>query len=344
MEILKEINWNYEASIMITRYFYKRLDKNRMVTYLSRFRVDKDEIKEIYKNYDLYMDKIFCDLDKINFASYFDFDLNRLVEPIFKNYSLLETFYKFYDMTKSQDINFFFSMLLSYYQPMGEKRRDISCISDLINEMNNFRLNDNEKMTSMSFYSNYEGYLKKINEPLEIVKGLLSKYYYLVSDKVTEFQSLLNSDYVNQFLVERRLPNEKIKVFLNIFEYSVWSYDELDFNYLGFNYMYHIIKKINDDKKKSEELAVLAFKALGDNNRYELVKILSIKKKMYVQQIANFLELSPATILHHIDILKKAGLLENCVDSIDNKRVYYQLNSSMLDLLSVNLLDMIGGK
>ena len=344
MEILKEINWNYEASIMITRYFYKRLDKNRMVTYLSRFRVDKDEIKDIYKNYDLYMDKIFCDLDKINFASYFDFDLNRIVEPMFKNCSLLEAFYKFYDMTKSQDINFFFSMLLSYYQPMGEKKRNVSCISDLINEMNNFQFTDNEKMTSMSFYSNYEGYLQKIKEPLAIVKNLLSKYYYLVSDKVIELQSLLNSDYVKQFLEERRLPNENIKVFLNIFEYSVWSYDELDDNYLGLNYMYHIIKKINDDKKKTEELAVLAFKALGDNNRYKLVKILSIKKKMYVQHIANTLELSPATILHHIDILKKAGLVETCVDSIDNKRVYYQLNSSMLDLLSINLLDMIGGK
>lgn len=71
-----------------------------------------------------------------------------------------------------------------------------------------------------------------------------------------------------------------------------------------------------------ESRCVLTFQALSDQTRQKILTLLS-KKKMCVTEICKNFEISQPSISHHLDILKRAGLV---VYQKKGKEVYYQAN------------------
>jgi DNA-binding transcriptional ArsR family regulator len=72
--------------------------------------------------------------------------------------------------------------------------------------------------------------------------------------------------------------------------------------------IYGCANALSDERESSEELAV-RLKALADPNRLLILRLLSIKKE-YGAKLAEYIGLTTATISHHLDILKKAGLVK----------------------------------
>jgi len=71
-----------------------------------------------------------------------------------------------------------------------------------------------------------------------------------------------------------------------------------------------------------ENHCALIFKALSDRTRQKILKLLS-KRKMCVSEICKNFEITQPSISHHLDILKKAGLV---VYHKKGKEVFYQAN------------------
>ena len=71
-----------------------------------------------------------------------------------------------------------------------------------------------------------------------------------------------------------------------------------------------------------ENRCALIFQALSDQTRQKILTLLS-KKKMCVSEICKEFEITQPSISHHLDILKKAGLV---VYQKKGKEVYYQAN------------------
>jgi ArsR family transcriptional regulator len=67
---------------------------------------------------------------------------------------------------------------------------------------------------------------------------------------------------------------------------------------------------------------VLIFQALSDPTRQKILTLLS-KRKMCVCEICKHFEISQPSISHHLDILKKTGLV---VYKKKGREVYYQSN------------------
>ena len=71
----------------------------------------------------------------------------------------------------------------------------------------------------------------------------------------------------------------------------------------------------------------LAFKALNDSTRREILELLR-EKDMSAGEIASSFEISGPSISHHLDILKRAGL----IDSAKNGQfIIYTLNTTVID-------------
>ena len=64
------------------------------------------------------------------------------------------------------------------------------------------------------------------------------------------------------------------------------------------------------------------FKALSDETRQTILKMLE-RKEMCVCEILQAFEVSQPTISHHLDILKRAGLIES---NRKGQNIYYSLN------------------
>lgn len=69
------------------------------------------------------------------------------------------------------------------------------------------------------------------------------------------------------------------------------------------------------------------FKALGENTRIKIVKLLSVKP-MYVCELESILQMSQPRISQHLKILKQAGLLHA---HKEGQRTIYSLNQTTFD-------------
>ena len=69
------------------------------------------------------------------------------------------------------------------------------------------------------------------------------------------------------------------------------------------------------------------FKALSDPTRREILNLLK-QGSMTAGQIVEHFDTTGATISHHLNILRQAGLIE---DRKSGKYIYYELNTSEID-------------
>lgn len=84
-----------------------------------------------------------------------------------------------------------------------------------------------------------------------------------------------------------------------------------------------------------ERDAVAIFKALGDESRLAIVRML-IESESYVELIASRLNLTSATVSHHLKKLEAAGLVE-C-----HRTQFYMIYSVKREVLGESLIDLIG--
>lgn len=78
-------------------------------------------------------------------------------------------------------------------------------------------------------------------------------------------------------------------------------------------------------------------KALSEDNRFKIVKLLS-SKSLCVCEIEEKLAISQNLVSHHLSVLKKAGLVDDCRCGKNN---YYTLNIQNMNKLT-KLLTKLG--
>lgn len=71
----------------------------------------------------------------------------------------------------------------------------------------------------------------------------------------------------------------------------------------------------------------LAFKALNDETRREILKLLK-KRDLTAGEIADHFDVSKPTISHHLDLLKQAHLVAAVKEG---QFIFYSLNTTVLD-------------
>lgn len=98
-------------------------------------------------------------------------------------------------------------------------------------------------------------------------------------------------------------------------------------------------EKLEGELKEAEWIQK-RLRALSDPTRFEIIRLLS-KKPMYVQELADALSLTPATLTHHLSILQGSLLVR--VQS-EGRRNYYSISVDGVRELAEGLLMLAGGK
>lgn len=76
--------------------------------------------------------------------------------------------------------------------------------------------------------------------------------------------------------------------------------------------------------------------ALADPNRQKILKVLK-KSELPVSEIAKNLSITLATLSHHLDILRRAGLVSS---RREGRQIFYELNLSVTDEIIEGLVKM----
>lgn len=87
----------------------------------------------------------------------------------------------------------------------------------------------------------------------------------------------------------------------------------------------------------TEEQALKLFKGLADRSRLQILKSL-LKEDMYVERLAQRLELTPATVSFHLKKLMDAGAVSS------RREQYYTMYSINKEVFQCRILDILGEK
>ncbi|MHB8928087.1 MAG: ArsR/SmtB family transcription factor [Bacillota bacterium] len=82
---------------------------------------------------------------------------------------------------------------------------------------------------------------------------------------------------------------------------------------------------------------VAVHKALGDDTRLRMLRLLA-ERERYTQELAEALGLTHPTVLHHLDLMLKAGLV--VVHDTERLR-YYRVNETALEALSARVIEYL---
>lgn len=78
------------------------------------------------------------------------------------------------------------------------------------------------------------------------------------------------------------------------------------------------------------------FAALADPNRQRIIKCLK-KSELPVSEIAKSVKITLATLSHHLDILRRAGLVSS---RREGRQIFYELNMSVAEEIMEALAKM----
>lgn len=87
----------------------------------------------------------------------------------------------------------------------------------------------------------------------------------------------------------------------------------------------------------TEEQALKLFKGLADRSRLQILKSL-LEEDMYVERLAQRLELTPATVSFHLKKLMEAGAVSS------RREQYYTMYSINKEVFQCRILDILGEK
>lgn len=174
---------------------------------------------------------------------------------------------------------------------------------------------------------------------IEVYETFYNLYYQPFEDKVYEFMK--NKCKNHNFLFQKDPINFLNTIGLGDYSEIIEKEKELKmfesfFIDLGLFHFYvdntfiilfgHSIEHKFDDKLNWEQCKNL-FKALSDETRLEIIRVTS-KRPWYNKELADYFELSTATLSYHLNLLLNLGIL-NFEPSINN-RYYYTTNKKNL--------------
>lgn len=234
----------------------------------------------------------------------------------------------------------------SVYDIDGNASDDIEEI-DVIKDIHKMDISENEKWKLQDIFLFPEKHRENLIELLEISLDVIKNneekmlaYNEVFVDYWTKTLSDVNvEDFIYEGLGIRLDPIETgYQLRSNIFAPNAVTIDAIDDEEvitgpyvmrLGFIFDddYPISRKANVEKY--EDKAIAALKLLSDKSKFEILSMLK-NQKTYGGELARKLNLTPATISHHMSALLLAGLVK--VEKEDNK-LYYSTNEEEVSKL-----------
>jgi len=200
-------------------------------------------------------------------------------------------------------------------------------------------------MKIISLYMNREEIMEQLLTVKDEVLGFSNKPYLFIKDIVdVEVERMRDDNYLESVMESSvRISLEqgkqlyiipRVNSFLSC---GISSYKSSYCLHMGI-YVGELVEQIKRKPINTTQLA-LELKIVGDVTRLKILQMLS-EKQMYIQEMADVLELTPATISHHTNALLAEGFISLTVDATKSKKIYYKKHNEKLVELSRSILEL----
>lgn len=221
-------------------------------------------------------------------------------------------------------------------------------MADILSTVSESPFKDADKLVLLRFFQQIEAWHARVMGALTKLEQVCQSHFPLVARRFEQKVQALGRpgglDTVINWLdrlgdVSLR-TDEPIHVRLHVLSYngllfhlSTWRRTRME-AHLGI--LFEEMSAMEDKRKAREKLTQEQLKAIADPTRLSILRLLSAKP-WYVQQLADELKLSSATLSHHLGVLTQALMLRQAVAG---RRSYYRLNRQELRALATDLSHM----
>lgn len=354
IKFLNKINYHTEALAIIVSYikdedYYTKVKERHKQKYnipIEEVDVLYEEITNIYR---YVTSKIQIPREKLKFYFSSNEDKAPSLADIIMSFVVYDDskdrIEKFMKLSNLQKLEKYFSLLNENLENLSIDFQQGGFDDKFyINSINNSNLSADSKLKYILLYYNFDEYFNEVYDiTCQVVKILKEKEEDLQSI-ADEYQKTMMADYekYGDKLLENydiKLSNEKNLAIrpviirsnvlvlkpINIFE----GVDNSDIQnaYIGIHVkaLFDMIKKyfINDDR------IISILKAFGDKSKFDILKSLR-DNQMYGVEIAKKLNLTTATVSHHMSNLYNLSLINFYAD---NNKINYMLNKNTIEEL-----------
>ncbi|MBE5959833.1 MAG: winged helix-turn-helix transcriptional regulator [Lachnospiraceae bacterium] len=220
----------------------------------------------------------------------------------------------------------------------------LASLPTLLEALSSLPLDDSAKMRFMTLYQSYEKLYTELKDFTVHLTPVMEKHFPLIEEDIKEAQKKsLSADYINETFFESSFISIQSAGCHIIAIPSVFDFNSLSLYMRASSHIItigYLCKPLMDLKQRKQfEKTYQLFKALGDPTRLHIMQCLS-KKKMYIQELAKELKLTPATISHHITTLFQAKAITIFVDEANAKKVFYEVNKETMENLKMIITDL----
>ena len=231
--------------------------------------------------------------------------------------------------------------------------RDVSAafsMGDVFSKLNNTLFNDAQRMALLRFFQDIDRYYARVREGLEKLEVICRRHYPLVEKRCREKAERYlrqGSDsmpvrYMYRLVLkgETLRPQDPVHLCVTPVMYNSMGLrfvvDQPLDKLLWIGMIYEDLDELKNRQKRRQESTENQLKAIADPTRLSIMRMLS-QRPHYVQELADALGLSPATLSHHLKVLLQAMLVGT---GIEGRRSYYSLNAEELSGLAADLQAM----
>lgn len=357
-------NWFYEVAACISEYYLKSEDK--VIKNHNEFGITEEEMERMFQKYKAYKEAV----------------LNEIL-PIYNEYPALEWLFKPVEYSVDIDITIARTLICYWENKPKEDLKDdyiddlitkfilrtiseiiddfdgmhmmhikIDNITDLLSILESCKFDDDIlKMHLIRLYHTRYETIRNMWDMVHRCVPVLKKHFYIIKDDVDLVLEVLSEEGKIQRILDLSVgvkfkTNLSCDMYPAIYTFNSLKWDlqdEKNYSYIGI-YVVKLVE-LKEKNKFNEDKLLSDLKTLADPTRLKIIRVL-LEKEMYLKELSERLNLTPATVSHHINTMLKSDLIFITIGDEDNRRVYYEVNRNKLKSIadSINRLSAIQGE
>ena len=351
----KSPNWLFEAAACIASQYNNDLES--IIENHNRFGMTLEEMTETLRKYSRYREKVLSEimpiykeypgLEKYFIDAKFNPEMNNPIAISITMYFGESLSYTFDQTEVDEIINDFITDIINEFSDQKDNvLTEIKNINDVMNHLNKIDMEDASKMQLVNLYYNRYDFIKELASLLARCAPICEKHYSIMKEDFDKALKLLNkADNLNELFSSYSFINvnlsDNFEIYPNIFCFNGMSMIEGKDHFIAYIGIYFFDYMERKTKNRFNDNQIVGdLKALGDGTRLKMIHLLA-KNKMYVQELAGALELTPATISHHINVLLSSELIIITLDTDNPKKIYYKANEDKITSLGETIKSLI---
>ncbi len=354
--IHKEPNWIYEAASFIGSAYTVNSEEDD-VERQNKLGMNKEEMESYFSKYSRYKESVMAEIMPIynrypHMEKYFQVtNIDNLITTIaaFITFFVddLASLNGDHDAIDKLINKAYSSLLADHLKTSKDTGINIDGMTTLVNYLEQVEFDDKTKLILINLYNNRYGILAELAKLLKQCVPILKENFYIIEEDFEKAKASISKDDSLDTFFDKTLGinldiSSNTEFYFSIFNFNqmtmMESHDNKMISYIGI-YLEDLVKLSKENKFNNAQV-LSDLKAISDPTRLRIVGLLA-NKKMYLQEIAEALDLAPSTISHHIQILLNSMLVSITIDAINSRKVYYETNKEKVDEIGDSIKNLV---